>query len=249
MTPIMTSCKQCIFAQYNGNTQTGCSLSKLEKYKSLGVNIIEAYDEEKEFYIIEDRICRFLRTKDWAKNDQLSELIDKVNQETLIKCDCFILCENNIKNLYATIHSINALKMMPNMIYFLFKEDIKQDILTILSNIEFPFKIKRIFEQGTDLRILDIAVSGCKSSFYSIFREGFTIPKNYFNNINQFINDKLGQFCLLKPYNIIDGLTVFNMSHKSNSGNMGSSIIEKLEIINKEENGKMVLEAEKLCPL
>ena len=34
---ISTSCKNCYFAEYQDNTQTGCKLGRLEKYRNLNV--------------------------------------------------------------------------------------------------------------------------------------------------------------------------------------------------------------------
>ena len=50
--PIHTPCKDCTFAIYEGKTQNGCHLNLLEKYKNKNLEILEAYDEQKEFYII-----------------------------------------------------------------------------------------------------------------------------------------------------------------------------------------------------
>lgn len=51
-----TSCKKCHYAIYDGKTQTGCQMNRLDKWREK-TNVIEAYDEEKEFYVIQNRNC------------------------------------------------------------------------------------------------------------------------------------------------------------------------------------------------
>ena len=40
---VHTACKNCMFAVYEDNTQTGCYINRLEKYS----DVLECYDEEK----------------------------------------------------------------------------------------------------------------------------------------------------------------------------------------------------------
>lgn len=47
---LYTSCKDCKFAIYNEATQTGCQADQIERFGE--ENILEAYDEDKEFYVI-----------------------------------------------------------------------------------------------------------------------------------------------------------------------------------------------------
>ena len=75
---IHTPCKSCVFAIYNENTQTGCSLNYLEKY----TDIIEAYDDTKEFYIINNKKCIGYRENSWFNqfNMQDSSLDEKIQK-------------------------------------------------------------------------------------------------------------------------------------------------------------------------
>ncbi len=87
---MLTACKFCYFAVYDKNTQTGCSLGKLDKFRANGHEIIEAYDEEKEFYLIKG-FCPFFRTGEWAK-DKVSPVYSvmdetKLNYHVIVKYD------------------------------------------------------------------------------------------------------------------------------------------------------------------
>jgi|694.fasta_scaffold130964_3 hypothetical protein len=62
---VHTPCKSCVFAEYDENTQTGCRLNYIEKYKENGEQILEAYDDNKEFYIINGKKCVGYRENQW----------------------------------------------------------------------------------------------------------------------------------------------------------------------------------------
>jgi hypothetical protein len=81
-----TSCKECIFAIYDDKTQTGCVADRISKFSDY---VISAYDDEKEFFVI-DRICNLYRTTKWNDgNIDLKKAIDEssVTFDLLINCD------------------------------------------------------------------------------------------------------------------------------------------------------------------
>jgi hypothetical protein len=79
---IHTPCKDCIFAAYNGLTQTDCNLDYLSKYKNKHCEILEVYDNEKEFYVINDKKCLGYRDNRWIKKHNLehSGIEDKIKK-------------------------------------------------------------------------------------------------------------------------------------------------------------------------
>ena len=58
-----TSCKECVFAIYNNETQTGCKHERVGKFRDRD-ELIEAYDDDKEFYVI-SRVCNYFRSQKW----------------------------------------------------------------------------------------------------------------------------------------------------------------------------------------
>ena len=71
-----TSCKKCKFAIYDGQTQTGCEDNRIEKYLEQD-RCFEAYDNEKEFYVIRTLCsCYMEKTVDLTL-DQMKELSKK----------------------------------------------------------------------------------------------------------------------------------------------------------------------------
>ena len=82
-----TSCKDCIFAAYDGNTQTGCLADRISKFEN---DVIAAYDDHREFYVI-NRLCNMFRKKTW--NDGVVDII-KARSEIRVSVDILINCDN-----------------------------------------------------------------------------------------------------------------------------------------------------------
>jgi hypothetical protein len=72
--PIHTPCKNCTFAKYDDNTQTDCHLDYISLYKNKNIEIIEAYDNEKEFFIINNKKCVGYREKSWFEKRKMENL-------------------------------------------------------------------------------------------------------------------------------------------------------------------------------
>ena len=89
-----TSCKNCIFAIYDQNTQIGCEDNRITKF---GDDVIEAYDDSKEFYVIE-RLCNLYRPQGW--NDGVKD-IEKAKVESCLTFDILIDCDK-ISEQYRT---------------------------------------------------------------------------------------------------------------------------------------------------
>lgn len=71
--PIHTCCKNCVFAKYDNKTQIGCELNFIEKYKNSGAVILEAYDEDLEFYLINTKKCLGYREDSYFKKRNMND--------------------------------------------------------------------------------------------------------------------------------------------------------------------------------
>lgn len=71
---VHTPCKQCICAKYDKNTQIDCLLNYIELYKNNNIEILEAYDNEKEFYIINEKKCIGYRENTWFEKRNIDNL-------------------------------------------------------------------------------------------------------------------------------------------------------------------------------
>jgi len=115
--PITTSCKNCVFAIYDGKTQTGCEFDRINKFKATGTDIIEAYDDEKEFYVIDGRRCLACKDHNWAKaNPGNHKKI--VRKEVQLRCESFVYIDKNddISKICTTVNGLLGQVLRPTVI-------------------------------------------------------------------------------------------------------------------------------------
>ena len=99
--PVHKACKKCVFAEYNSKVQTGCLLKYLDIYRNKKLQVLEVYDEELEFYVINDKKCVGYRENSWFNqfdmaNSTIDEKVKKFNE--LNKLDYFIVINLDPKN-------------------------------------------------------------------------------------------------------------------------------------------------------
>lgn len=123
--PIHTPCKDCTFAVYENKTQTECALGYLDIYKSnKDLQVLEVYDNEKEFFVINKKKCPGYREPKWF--DKISEptetLQDKINAfhkynkiGYLLVINLLVISKSEFIDL---CEQISALDILPNKIIF-----------------------------------------------------------------------------------------------------------------------------------
>ena len=81
---INTSCKDCIFATWEEDTQIACDLGKIKLYKERKTPIIEAFDDEdKEFFVV--KACAHLSVNNLNNSEiGLNLLPSNINLATCI---------------------------------------------------------------------------------------------------------------------------------------------------------------------
>jgi hypothetical protein len=119
---IHTPCKDCVFAIYDNNTQTDCAINYIEKYKNKNVQILEAYDDAKEFYIINGKKCLGYRENKWFNQFGLSdadiqEKITKYFETNTLDYYIVIDLKNiDINNLDQILEQISKCKIQPKKV-------------------------------------------------------------------------------------------------------------------------------------
>lgn len=79
---IHTPCKNCSFAIYEDKTQTNCALEYLAVYNRNNQEVLEVYDDEKEFFVINNKKCPGYRESKWF--DSLSENTDTLEDKIAV---------------------------------------------------------------------------------------------------------------------------------------------------------------------
>lgn len=270
--PLITSCKECIFCSYDENmVQVGCLQNKIEKIKDKKFKIEIEKSEDKEFFVIKDHICSTHRKQGFLKNLTIDEAIIKAKEDSGIKLGCFIMIdffdEEKIKQ---TLDSIVSQTRQFYEVVFCINNTIKiSQVLKIINKKieddgleELPFKwvIKSIIDNSySGMLAVNLSWASSKTTFFSCFKFGFIIPKQFSEEINFALSESLEKFLLLNGIDFDEnGLTIqtyiFNLLRGneegiSEDGTFVKTISEKIEYIAKDQNLlNMIKNCEEICP-
>jgi hypothetical protein len=98
---VHTACKKCVFAKYENAVQTDCLLGYLDIYRDKKLEVLEVYDDELEFYVINDKKCIGYRENSWFNKfgNADSSIEEKLAMfKEMNKLDYFIVINLDAKN-------------------------------------------------------------------------------------------------------------------------------------------------------
>jgi len=208
--PVHTSCGDCIFANYNqDNLQVGCVDNRIEKFKANGLEILEATDNERDFYIINGQKCNLKRTAKWARNANKditkNDLLQVAKEQNKIKFYLMLYIDNqhtiqNVKNMVA-----NLLKNTYDGVKYTFvlntNNILAAEVKSILKATNLQnWRIETIYEKelptnfkGTKRdRAIDIAMKKVdKHQFTGVYDIDKSFHLQIFEKIDQLFNQHL----------------------------------------------------------
>lgn len=183
--PIHTACKQCVFADYDQQTQTGCHLDYLSKFKDKNLEILEVYDETKEFYVINEKRCIGYKNNNWLKKNNLENLslkdriafyfdhnhidytlfIDLHHFDTI---DSLSILSENLKNLvYPPSNIIIVRYKGKNTNVHTYELIQKMLIDSGLNSVEWRIQTM-VDDLFSSTHIMHQAIASCKKSFFAV---------------------------------------------------------------------------------
>lgn len=231
-----TPCKDCVFALYEGKTQTGCAANLIEIFRHQAVTILEAYDEEREFYVIKNRICLMSRPLKWLEREpDIQKLLKIARDQIRLKYEVIILIENThtLQDIEKTIQSIELQTLKPERIIFVMRKTHSIRPSQLHDSCFGPWKIQLITEETADkARMLDITLIGLKkkTSYFAVIEPPHTIDNPEF--IEKLDNALFGQ---MQPILFVKDEKFYIVS-KSFALNNGRGDIEaKLDQLMEEE--------------
>jgi hypothetical protein len=210
---IHTCCKDCVFAKYDGNTQTDCALDYISIYRQKNIEVIEAYDNEKEFFVINNKKCIGYRKTNWFNrmgltNDSLEEKIKKYHEMNFINYAIIIDTVNyDLTDLNVCIKKISELNTQPRKLLIIRYAYNDQKNLTYSNiesllkeyNIDCEWRIQTMLDQ--DMTHDDILYQAINQNSQYRFILYYSNPNSDINNIvntaNDIVSKQLDQFHIL----------------------------------------------------
>jgi len=234
---IDTPCKDCLFALYEDNTQTGCNVNMIQKFRRYDVPILEAYDEDKEFYVIQGKRCLWHRTETWKwAGENPYEQVSAIRNEIEISYQGIVFCDNDFEDTKKTVESLTSQYIAPKHITLIRRPDNpvtgkemhiwlqkhckKQDIAWRIQNVT-----------ATDLPNgfhIDMVISRHPYQYYFVCNSGCEVPQNLFSSLNQKIVEELYPLTILAPNEAGNGLIVSYILHKIFQGNQDVGMLQKV---------------------
>ena len=260
-----TSCRDCAFAKYDKSTQVGCDFDRIESYKESGAEVLEAYDENgKEFYVINDRVCIYHRSKEWAKKYPTAELKNIVNAQCKVPFHAIIVHKKgqSLEELESTISSLSN-QFNPPTIVSVVNKELGESIYKTNMAIEeifkkyeesFKWRIQNILdEEKRDRECIDLTIDATYFSFnypyYITFFSGFSVPEEFTKELHDavLVNNKqvIVGYGIDKTENC---MLVNKIMHRKHTGNAFLIDVEHKILELEEDSEKYFYNIEELCP-
>ncbi len=246
---ITTLCKDCVFATWTGDVQSGCELGRLERFNARN----EACTHDGKVATI-NRLCNTCRNKDWFNKQMIAGFTEEENsrqlkllveKETAVKY-AVVLVENSKDD-----GPISSLKIWESCKHIIQQEHKPERVIIAVNNpninriyllkqVKYQFMgtgikyfISYIIDQTSDLySIIDIVFSSLDDQYYTVLNNGYILPRDFGSNLNKLINDDLVKAVMIKPWDDKEnGLTISCILHKMLNGNRIKRLTEKIEEI------------------
>ena len=209
---INTSCKDCVFATWEEDTQVGCDLGKIKLYKERKTPIIEAFDDEdKEFFVVK-AWCSTYREELWKTAHSDKNLIEQLNQETYPKINyCIVMDSLDKDNFQKTLESIKRQKYPPKRVLVTCTSP--EDYMPILQHVKVEledlygsdFRVHCVGEGMSFEAILDDSFKLSANGFYMGLKCGDEVPEDASDLLHYALNKKLKSVALVKNGDNLSG--------------------------------------------
>jgi hypothetical protein len=207
--PIHTPCKQCVFAEYTENTQVNCRLNYIDKYRKNNIEIIEAYDDDKEFFIINGKKCIGYRENKWFEKRDMADasIQDKVSKYKESNYAHYIVVINlknlsllKLENICKNIHKCNIKPQKIVLIRYL--DDEKNfhynniEEIFASTNIDYPWRIQTMLDDKLPYEYIlyEITKNNKNCRFILSVEDDVDILNALINNANNRVYDELDNF-------------------------------------------------------
>jgi len=251
---VKTLCRDCVFAEWDKDNQTGCSVGRLDKYKELECAFdCEEEGGDKKFFMIQGRYCMMCRNQKWVDDNDVSEekWEEVAREEMKIKYQAIVFASDNKEEIKKTIKSLVSQKIPPVYIVLARKPNCKygpRELAgTMGSNCKnIPWRIQNLLEAFvTDREALDIIVSTEPKPYFAVFYAGFEVPDDTFEQINKAITEDLIQFAVIAPNEDGNGMVMLSNVYRYYNGNKEKDLEEKIE---EDECLENIIPISKICP-
>lgn len=207
------ACKECAFANYEGNEQVGCELNRLEKFRQQDC-VVDAYDDDKKFAVISQRICNTYRTPKSLKGKP-EEWAKQVRKDVQVEMGAILLLSEGTteSGLDRTLSCLEAMTIRPTEIVLVANQD-NRSYVDIYNHLKkragddffCKWKLVRVLARNEDgsrvdeNAMLEMAIPKLEeSAWFTVLRAGDKLPKDFIQSVDIELNDELTQCVCYGP--------------------------------------------------
>jgi len=229
---ISTVCKNCVFAQYDKNTQTGCSFGRTDLVDNHSIyELVSAHDNDKEFYILNNHICPYQRTTNWAyANDE--DPMSRAKKEVYMPWAAILFYRHNgLESIEERITELKSQRIKPKVVTLVIdaKDIHPDDFKSLYQMMDDNFDLwylQRVIQQDLPDRFTaDLCFDKMKKHkfmFYTYFESTQKIDLDYYDKIHKFVIDDMNTYGIIKHKNNeenIQHITISKIAHQKYGGN------------------------------
>lgn len=257
MSQVSTVCRDCVFAEYNGDVATdrGCILDRIEKFEERGA-VIEGWDDgQKKFLKVVGRVCPFNHREDSPILAGLppSEWPAKAREFAALKAFYVIYAgkDADVEGVVASIGSATPQIPSPSTIIVVLDEcEVPVGKLAAsLSKTGFSFEIvvmedwtsdeeKAAYQGNRFSRAIDAAVAKIKEKrgYYTVIEAGKRWPPDFAKLLDEAQNDEMHSIIGVVDDTFFAAYIAVH-HHPLVIGNQGVPITEKFDYVVEESKG------------
>jgi hypothetical protein len=191
---VNSSCQECCFAVYDEKTQIDCQLGRVETFRKAG-SLVECFNENGEFFVVNNRVCNALRPKGWAK--QYTDPAWEVRKQLRPTVTAVVIVEN-----YRDVHfpAANHLLVIRN------SDEVPVASLHCgLKKSGLNFSLTDIKEDPHPAAetALYLSLNRIPGQFFAVLPCGVSFPADLVDRLDKKLNEELIPFVAVQFYDFL----------------------------------------------
>jgi hypothetical protein len=269
---LKTVCKNCVFAEFDDQQQTGCSAGFLQKYEASGAEIVEEYYGDKIYKVINNKICLGCRLENsnWTKQYEGKDLLASMKKEVRFRCDAVVVITDDTKmeDIEKTTVSVIASSIKPDKVVYVYR-NMKFNYAKLLKYVNsiyvgtgIKWQIKELDDENASLEtMIAESVRDTVSEFSTTLVAGMVLAEGFIEKLRVMLREEMKEFILILPNDAGEGMVVLKYALANCGWNAPievveddvkkeiTNFIEKLIIITKVQNKQRYIWTNEFQPL
>lgn len=224
---VQTSCKGCVFAEYEGDMQNGCKLNRSEKMNPKSDFVLDGHKHHYTF----SRFCNTYRPDEWKlilSDEEKEDLTKTVMSEVCPRVGIFVFLDDSEDMLTKLKHTLDGIKnqtfgAIRYVVLINQKVEYNAELHDILlSYFDFEkteFHIVQTLIKDKNAFLLDEAFIHAKNGWAYVTSCGEKIDEKLLENIHDRINLQMKRLVIVEPYEDLNGLIFQTAIYKFLDGN------------------------------